>query len=224
MLRRYLLPEEQSLLLKAAGASAAILARRDHAWMRAMMYSGERVFEFSCTTVGDAVSALQSKYKFIPKEVRKGKKRDHKVFVTAPLAAALRDLLAIRFEMTGEEHADPAAPLVVSRESAGGGRPMTVRSYQLRMKHWAHVAGLPPDVSPHWLRHTRAVNIMRNSSAKDPRGVVKSVLDHVSIGSTGIYTEVMREDVEQAMTTADGSNRKRISRKQLRDEFEARAK
>lgn len=222
MLHRYLTPDEQQRLIRAAQQPSDILARRDAAWLQALLLSGLRVTEFSLITLDDAINALQHKYLFIPKERRKGGKSDHRVFVTAPLRAALQTLIAIRYEMTGEQHSLVDIPLVVSRQHDGC-RAMSARSFQLRFKHWAGIAGLPPDASPHWLRHSRAMNIMRNSEAADPRGIAKEALGHKSIASTGVYTGVLREELEQALTQTDATKAKRVSLSALRTNFDKRS-
>ncbi len=219
MLRRYFTPEEQQKLLATVGQYKDVLARRDHAWIRALLYSGERIEEFSLSSLGAALDALRSNYHFLPREHRKGKKKDHRVFVTAPLREAFEDLIKVHFEMMGGEHSHLDYPLVLSRQNAGGATGMTVRSFQKRMKEWAVMAGLPKDSSPHWLRHTRAINVMRKSQAEDPRGVVKAALGHDSISSTGVYTGTLKEDVEEALATADGKGSKRVSLAQMRKSF-----
>lgn len=235
MLHKYLEPDDQQRLLRTVGELNDVLARRDHAWIRALLLSGLRINEFSLITLGEAQAALRSKYLFIPKEHRKGKtlfnddgtvkrviRKNHEVFVTVPLRAALKDLVAIRFEIGGDDEVDLNSALVISRQH-GAGVPMSVRSYQIRLKHWAVLAGLSPDVSPHWLRHTRAMNIMRNSESSDPRGVTQRALGHASIGSTGIYTGVLREEMEAALTKVDEVRGKRVTLAQLRKAYDSRA-
>lgn len=222
MLHRYLTPDEQQRLIKAAQQPADILARRDAAWLNALLLSGLRITEFSLITLDDAMEALQHKYLFIPKQRRKGGKSDHRVFVTAPLRAALKTLIAIHCEMTGDQISLMEAPLVLSRQHDGC-QAMSARSYQLRFKHWAGIAGLPPDASPHWLRHSRAMNIMRNSEAADPRGITKEALGHKSIASTGVYTGVLREELEQALTQTDAVKPRRVSLAALRTNFNHRS-
>jgi site-specific recombinase XerC len=221
MLRRYLTNDEQQRLLKAASQPSDILARRDAAWLNALLLSGLRITEFSLVTLGDAADALVHKYLFIPKERRKGGKTDHRVFVTVPLRAALKKLIDVRYEMTGEQDAALDGALVISRQHERCA-PMSVRSFQLRFKHWAALAGLPADASPHWLRHSRAMNIMRNSEANDPRGIAKEALGHASIASTGVYTGVLREELEQALTQTDATKPKRVSLAALRNSFDKR--
>lgn len=220
MLQHYLPLDEQQMLINAAAKSSALVDRRDHAWMRALLYSGLRIHEFSMIKLGDALSALRSKYLFIPRENRKGKSRDHKVFITVPLRAAIEDLIKIHFEMVGDQKSNVDHALIISRQTGQSGQPMSVRSYQLRIKYWANLAGLPAGLSPHWLRHTRAMNIMRNSQAQDPRGIAKEALGHASISSTGVYTGVLREELESALKQTDAGRARRVSLRQMRADFE----
>lgn len=216
---RYLTEEEQLRLLATLKerACADLLGRRDAAVIRALIHSGLRIGEFSRITVGLALTALKTKYLFIPREHRKGQTRDHRCFVTHALRSDLEDLITVRYELRpGDCH--ESDPLVIGRHGEG----MTVRNFELRFAHWAGVAGLPPGVSPHWLRHTRAMNILRRSSARNPLGVVQSALGHESIRSTGVYTATPREEVEAALTETDG--RRRLSLREMRQSFEGRAR
>lgn len=217
---RYLTEEEQHRLLRAMKLqSGDVLARRDYAWMRALIHSGMRLGEFSRLTVGSALAALKEGWVFIPREHRKGQRRDHTVLVTAPLREALQDLLAVRALMTGCRAGHESDPLVISRE--GGG--LCPRMFELRAKRWAEVAELPAGFSPHWLRHTRAKNIMRRSTSNDPRGVVQAALGHASIASTGVYTVVSREELAEALEEVDGAGDRRRVKRGLRRAFEGRA-
>jgi site-specific recombinase XerD len=212
MFKRYLTLEEQQRLLSTVRKFGCHEARRDYGWMRLLRACGLRVGETSKLTTGQADAALQTGYLYIPREDRKGKHLDLTVRVTAEAHAALRDLLTVRQGMTGEQRPARNEPLILNRYGAR----MSVRSYQLRLEHWAREAGFTERVSPHWLRHTRAINIMRHSQAVDPRGIVKCVLGHASMKSTFIYTQPTKEDVDAALRTADlavGSYRKRDIRR-----------
>jgi site-specific recombinase XerC len=98
---------------------------------------------------------------------------------------------------------------------------LTARAIQQRVAMWSAAAGLPDGVSPHWFRHSRAMNIMKRTTSNDPRGIVQAALGHASIASTGIYTGVTREDLAAALDEVDGAGRR--STAQLRKNWERRA-
>lgn len=214
-MKKYLTEEEQKLLLSTPKKYSHVAARRDYAWMRLLTDTGFRIGELQKMTVATALMALKVGYIHIPREHRKGKKSPHEKLVTQPVREALTDLLDIRREMgyldTGE------VPLIMSRKHCG----MTVRAFQQRVAYWAKEAGLPEHISPHWFRHTRAMNIMRRSTSKDPRGLVQAELGHASIQSSGIYTEISKEDLAKALEEVDGT--KPIRKRQVRGIYEARA-
>lgn len=234
--RRYLTEEEQARLLRHLHLLRAnVLAKRDGALMRVLLYSGNRLGETLLMSVGDALAALKSGWVFIPKEHRKGWNRkphtdkagksyipkppaDHSVRVTEPLREALQDLLAVRVEMTGLEPARESDALIVSRQ----GWRITARMVQIRWKKWAADCNLPPEFSPHWLRHTRAKNIMRRSTSRNPLAVVQAALAHATVSSTGIYTEVDREELAAALEEVDGRGDGRRVKRGLRKAYEGR--
>jgi site-specific recombinase XerC len=215
MLKRYLTEDEQRLLLSTVKKYSDVLARRDYAWMRLLKDTGFRIREFSLMTVNDAMLALKTGYIYIPREHRKGKRQDHTKLVTDPVRKDLLDLLDIRREMGYLEDGD--VPLVMSRKHVA----MTVRAYQQRVAFWAQQAEIPGKVSPHWFRHTRAMNIMRRSTSNDPRGIVKAELGHSTISSSGIYTDISREDLQAALEEVDGNTR--IRKRNVRKVYERRA-
>jgi len=217
-MERYLTESEQRRLLDYFKASPQndVLRQRDGAVVRALLHSGCRIGEFCRVSLGDALAALKSGYLFIPRAHRKGGRRDHSVFVTDALREALRALLRVRFDLVGET-AHEEDPLVVGRAGQG----LSVRGFQLRFKAHALACALPERASPHWLRHTRAMNIMRRSTARDPRGVAQRALGHADIRSTGLYTETAREEVEAALAEVD-ARPGRVTTAMLRRAYEGR--
>lgn len=214
VMKRYLTEAQQGELLRTINKHSGLLARRDSAWVRLLQSTGMRLNELVTMTVGDAELALRHGRLFVPKEHRKGGQRDHDYLVTEPVRRALADLLAVRRE---QGHADIlSAPLVMSRKHVG----VTARAYEQRCAMWAEMAGLGEKVSPHWFRHTRAMNIMRRSTASDPRGVVQAALGHASISSTGVYTRITKEDMEAALAEVDGQPR--LRRRDMRRAYEGR--
>jgi integrase len=216
MLNRYLEDEEQRRLLNTLRLHAGVLAQRDSAVIRLLIHTGMRIGECLHLTIADATSALKSGYIFIPKEYRKGRtdeKRDHEVLVTVSVRVALHDLLALR---AGALMTDA---LIVSRVDTG--HAMTVRAFELRVSHWANKAGLRHGVSPHWFRHTRAMNIMAKTTSNDPLGIVKAALGHASIRSTEVYARQTRQSVDAALHEVD-SAKPRLRLKDLRKQYEGR--
>lgn len=220
LMERYLTEEEQARLLKTLKEAACrdVYGRRDDAMVRALIHSGLRIGEFSRITVGDALEALKVGYLFIPRENRKGEAMDLSIYLTKPLRAAIGDLLKVRHELRDTD-CRVEDRLLVGR----AGETVTVRALQLRYKQHATLAGLAR-TSPHWLRHTHAMNIRRHSTAREPMGIIQRALGHRSMASTGIYAHATREEVEQALDEAASAVAPgRVTRAQLRKAYEGRA-
>lgn len=199
-MKRYLTEPEQTKLLAAIKKINDPLAQRDYHWIRALLLTGARITEFSLLTVAQVEQALATGWLVVSKAQRKGGKRGHEYPLSEPLRQALRALVM----MARAEAAAPAGgspqPLVMGRD----GRPLSVRSYQARLKLWVQAAQLDPRVSVHWLRHTRGMNILHRSRAKAPLRLVKEALGHSSLSSTGIYLQMSREEYAAELRAVDG--------------------
>lgn len=229
MLKRYLTDDEQRRLLGAAKSQAGLLAQRDYHWMRLLIETGMRVNELATLELGQAELALSTGWLAIRAEQRKGKgfackagevrkaaKRvPHEYMVTQPVRDSLGALIDLQAELAPALllPAGAVAPLLWGRCGIVGGRVlhehMSVRSFQARMKLWAGLAGLPAEISPHWLRHTRGVNIIRRSRGNNPLKVAQLALGHASIASTGIYTQMSREEFSRELQLVAGGRMRR---------------
>lgn len=213
-MNHYLTRQEQETLLATIKQYADERAQRDYHIVSALLASGCRIGEFLQITVGDAIAALDSNYLYLPAENRKGGKRDHSVYLTKTLRQSLYHLIDIR------DSADAHHYLIAGRTDD---KPMSARNLQLRVKEWAELAGLKHlNITPHFFRHSLAMNLLRNSSAKEPLRIVKSALGHRNINTTAIYTEASREEVAAAMDEADKQPRQRINLAKLRRDYEKR--
>ena len=67
------------------------------------------------------------------------------------------------------------------------GRPISVRTIQSRIRHWARKQGLPQRVHPHLLRHSFASHLLESSG--DLRAV-QELLGHADISTTQVYTHL----------------------------------
>lgn len=219
MNKRYLTDDEQRRLLSVTKSQAGLLAQRDYAWMRLLIETGMRVNELATLSFRQASSAMGSGWLVVTKEQRKGKREGHEYLVTEPVRQCLQTLMHLQDELRPALPLPPEVlpPLLWGRCGVVKGcmlaEHMSVRSFQARMKHWAYLAGLPDGVSPHWLRHTRGVNIIRRSRGNNPLKVAQLALGHVSIASTGIYTQMSREEYTQELqNVAGGRMRQRYAR------------
>lgn len=212
-MERYLTKDEQQALLGAAKRVHDPLAQRDYHIMGFLLRTGLRVGEFCKISIADAQQALKTGALFVPREHRKGQGMDLRLPLTEEGRRHLRGLLVMT---TGAAERDPLV-------AGPNNQAITTRSIQLRVQLWAQAAGLPGKVSPHWLRHSRAMDIMRASTSTDPRGIVQRALGHATVATTGIYTEASKEDVAKALNEVDGQ-RRRPTLKQLRRQFEGGAR
>ena len=208
MNKRYLTDDEQRRILAVTKSQSDPLAQRDHAWIRLLIETGMRVKEMATLTRRQAESALATGWLVVTKEQRKGKRMGHEYLVTEPVRKCLTTLITLQAELRPVADLPPevAQPLLWGRCGlvCANVLHMSVRSFQARMKHWAYLAGLPQGVSPHWLRHTRGVNIIRRSRGANPLKVAQLALGHASIASTGIYTQMSREEYEQELRNVAG--------------------
>jgi integrase/recombinase XerC len=67
------------------------------------------------------------------------------------------------------------------------GRPISPRTIQSRIRHWAARQGLPQKVYPHLLRHSFASHLLESSG--DLRAV-QELLGHADISTTQVYTHL----------------------------------
>lgn len=192
VMARYLTTEEERQLLSYVKQFSDVQAQRDHAWMRLARYTGVRVSVLSGLTLADAQKALRTHYLHVRGEINKGGK-SYTVFLVEKARRALHDLMRLRTEMGAS--GNPDTPLIMSRNHKN----LSVRSFEVRMEKWVKGAGLGVMASPHWWRHTLAMRLMQQSTAKDPRAIVQQVLGQDSIESTVVYTLPSREEIEQTM-------------------------
>jgi integrase/recombinase XerD len=115
--------------------------------------------------------------------------RERMVPLSAPARDALARWLALRdrHEEAAAREGRPRSPFLFPARGRRGH--MSRETFFLRVKDLARAAGIDPAaVSPHTLRHAFATHLLAHGA--DLR-VIQTLLGHVSIATTEIYTHVL---------------------------------
>ncbi len=167
---------EQRARHGAVSPAAEYAAWRDAAIFEVLYSTGCRIGEIAALTWGDIRFDTGT-------TVVEGKGRKQRLCVLGePACAALRRLREGASRVWPDAAGD-AAPLFLNLR----GGPLTTRSIELQMKVWLRAAGLPPELTPHKLRHSFATHLL--DAGADLRSV-QEMLGHASLSTTQIYTHV----------------------------------
>ncbi len=148
------------------------IAWRDRLVMELLYGGGLRVSELTALNYGQIDFASG-----VARVLGKGKKER-----LCPLG---KTAMAVLMKWKNEYARDtsPAAPVLVT---PAHGR-MSAGQVQIMLKRYLALAGLPPDISPHKLRHSYATHLL--NAGADLR-LVQELLGHASLNTTQIYTHV----------------------------------
>ena len=154
-------------------------ALRDATIFESLYSTGCRISEIASLTWGD-IRFDQGTV------IVEGKGRKQRLCVLG--GPACRALLALRELVRGlwpSEAADGSS-LFLNKT----GQTLTTRSIERQMEKWVRAAGLPPEYTPHKLRHSFATHLL--DAGADLRNV-QEMLGHASLSTTQIYTHVSIE-------------------------------
>ena len=176
--------ETERILEAIEGTTAQDL--RDRAILELLYSSGLRVSEL----VGlnrDHINLKRGEFM-----VRGKGQKDRPVFVSPEATECLAAYLQTR--------QDDAKPLFIrysgfkTGDTAGESFRLTQRSVQRIVSHYAKLAGITKQVSPHTLRHSFATDLLMNGA--DIRSV-QSMLGHSNIATTQVYTHVTDQHLRE---------------------------
>lgn len=155
---------------------------RDRAMLELMYAAGLRASE----TVGVDISDID----FNSRSIRvKGKGSKERVTLFGSAAEE-----AIRLYMEKERVGETRALFTNQK-----GERLTTRTLQNIVKRWARQVGLPPEVSPHTLRHSFATHLLDGGADLK---TVQQLLGHESLATTQIYTHLSIERLKDAVHKA----------------------
>ena len=160
---------------------------RDRAMLELMYSAGLRVSEL----VGVNLEDIDFKAQTV---LVRGKGNKERVALFGRTATtAMRDYMA-------QERTEPVGSRALFTNLKGGR--ITTRTVQNVVKRWARRAGLPPETSPHTLRHSFATHLLDGGA--DLKSV-QQLLGHESLATTEIYTHV---SIERLKATVDQAHPK----------------
>ena len=157
---------------------AEFAAARDGALVELIYSGGLRISEAMGANYGDVDWA---KHILL---VRGNGKKERLAPIGGPALEALRRYLPFRRDLGGGR--DNLSPLFLNRF----GERLTPRSFQRNLKLYLAEAGLPPDLTPHNLRHSFATHLL--DAGADLRSV-QELLGHKNLSTTQIYTHISAE-------------------------------
>ena len=157
---------------------AAFSSARDAALVELIYSGGLRISEAMGANYGDVDWGRHILL------VRGKGKKERLAPIGSPALAALRRYLPLRRDAGGAR--DNASPLFINRF----GERLTPRSFQRNLKFYLLTAGLPPDLTPHKLRHSFATHLL--DAGADLRSV-QELLGHKNLSTTQIYTHISTE-------------------------------
>lgn len=160
---------------------------RDTALLEVIYSGGLRISEAVGLNIGDV-----DLFSDLAKVRGKGKK-ERLCALGGPALRALQHYLKVRNDFTSEKKAN--APVFINHT---GGR-LTQRSFQRLFKTYLCNAGLPPDFTPHKLRHSFATHLLDNGA--DLRSV-QEMLGHENLSTTQIYTHISTERMKESYRKA----------------------
>ena len=155
----------------ASPEAAAFASARDKALIEVMG------LDYGDINLNDGVARLQGK----------GKKERLGILGGSAIAA-IREYFPFRRATGALREQD--SPLFVNRF----GERLNARSFQRNLKKYLAEAGLPPDFSPHKLRHSFATHML--DAGADLRSI-QEMLGHANLSTTQIYTHVSSARMKQ---------------------------
>jgi len=167
--------------------SATFSSARDEALIEVLYSGGLRISEAVGLDLGDV--ELSGGFA----KVRGKGKKERLAAIGRPAAAALRKYYVLRRTVGGTR--ENGSPVFLNQ----AGERLSARSFQRNLKNYLAQAGLPPELTPHKLRHSFATHLL--DAGADLRSV-QEMLGHENLSTTQIYTHVSAERMKDVYRSA----------------------
>ncbi len=182
-LPRHLSLQEMELLLATPSITTS-LGLRNRAILELLYSTGLRVAELAALNLDDVTSASEGGSHTL-RVLGKGAKE--RIVVYGSTARSALENYVMAREDFGPEEEERALFL-----NARDGTRLSVRSIERMVEATAREAGLPPDVTPHTLRHSFATHLLAGGA--DLR-LIQELLGHSSLSTTQKYTHIELESL-----------------------------
>ncbi len=171
-----------------------IIQKRDKAILEMLFSTGLRVSELASLT-RDQINLKKDEF-----TIRGKGSKLRLVFISDQAKACLKKYL--------DKRQDVSMALFVRHDRAASkavaAKPLTPRSIQRLVQHYARSAGITKRITPHALRHSFATDLL--TSGADIRSV-QSLLGHASITTTQIYTHITNQQLKDVHRAFHGRKR-----------------
>ena len=134
-------------------------------------------------------------------KVRGKGKKERLAALGNPAIRAVKNYLKLRRQWCGASR-ESDSPLFLNQS----GSRLSARSFQRDLKNYLLTAGLPPELTPHKLRHSFATHLL--DAGADLRSV-QEMLGHENLSTTQIYTQVSSERLKKVYHNAHPLTRKK---------------
>ena len=180
-------------LLAAPGKSDAqpLVQARDRAILELFFSTGMRVSELA-NLRQDQINLKREEF-----SVRGKGDKLRVVFLSHQARQAIKTYLEARKDESPYlfvRHDRGAAKISSSEAAEKKLGPLTPRSIERLVHHYAVASGIPKKITPHTLRHSFATDLLMNGA--DIRSV-QSLLGHSSITTTQIYTHITNQQLKE---------------------------
>jgi site-specific recombinase XerD len=175
---------------------AEVIKKRDLAILETLFSTGLRVSELANLKI-DSVNLHNTRDGVGEFTVRGKGSKLRVVFLSESAKQKIKNYLDKRHDPSPYlfvRHDRAMKKSVSEKSKREGGSPLTPRSIQRLVQHYAKAAGLAKKVSPHTLRHSYATDLLKNGA--DIRSV-QSLLGHSSITTTQVYTHLTDKQLRE---------------------------